>query len=111
MILALSGQVSLGHAASWAWAPTPVPCWWRTGLHPAAGLIRAWRVGRGGLAVSGATSSLRGHFLALTTLAWGTRWPVLPRGSRLTGGASGLAGIAPLHAVRPVAERARPWPC
>ncbi|WP_337178064.1 branched-chain amino acid ABC transporter permease, partial [Hydrogenophaga borbori] len=119
VILALSGQVSLGHAAFMglgAYASALLVA--RTGLHPAAGLIAGLGVsGAAAWLIGSATSSLRGHFLALTTLAWGIALAVCFRAAAdWTGGASGLAGIAPftlfgqsLSAPRPMALLS--WGC
>jgi len=119
VILALSGQVSLGHAAFMglgAYASALLVA--RTGLPPAVGLLAGLGVsGAAAWLIGSATSSLRGHFLALTTLAWGIALAVCFRAAGdWTGGASGLAGIAPftlfgvsLSAPRPMAMLS--WGC
>lgn len=119
VILALSGQVSLGHAAFMglgAYASALLVL--RTGLPPVVGLLAGLLVsGAAAWLIGSVTSSLRGHFLALTTLAWGIALAVCFRAAAdWTGGASGLSGIAPftlgglsLSAPRPMALLS--WGC
>lgn len=99
VVLALSGQVSLGHAAFMglgAYASALLVL--RTGLPAWAGLAAGVAIAAlAALLIGGVTSSLRGHFLALTTLAWGIALAVCFRAAgEWTGGASGLSGIPPL---------------
>jgi branched-chain amino acid transport system permease protein len=99
VILGLSGQVSLGHAAFMglgAYGSALVSL--RLAASPWLGLIAGVLLACATSFVIGwITRNLRGHFLALTTLAWGITLAVCFRASGdLTGGASGLGGVPAL---------------
>ncbi|MNK53289.1 Glutamine transport ATP-binding protein GlnQ [compost metagenome] len=96
VLLGLSGQVSLGHAAFMGLAA------YTSSIVALRFDLSSWlSMTSGILATMGvafllglATLRLRGHFLALTTLAWGIAIAACFRAAGdLTGGASGLRGV------------------
>lgn len=100
VVLGLTGQVSLGHAAFMglgAYASGLLATRW--GVTPWLGLIAGVFVAvAAALLIGLATRGLRGHFLALATLAWGIALAVCFRATGdLTGGASGMGGIPALQ--------------
>ncbi len=99
VLLGLSGQVSLGHGAFMGLAAygSGIAAL-RLGIDPWLAMVLGVALA---MAIAGllglATLHLRGHFLALATLAWGIAIAVCLRAAGdLTGGASGLRGVPPL---------------
>ncbi len=98
-ILAISGQISIGHAAfmgiaAYTSAALSVRLGWPPMLSLLAGTALA---GLSGLFIGSVTAPLRGHFLALATLSWGVAVAVIFRAAEgITGGASGFGGIESL---------------
>jgi branched-chain amino acid transport system permease protein len=96
VLMGYAGQVSLGHAAFVGIGGyVAAICSVRYGLPPLAGTAIALVVSLAcGAILSAATVRLRGHYLALATLAFGLLFDSLAVGlTQLTGGPSGLTQI------------------
>jgi branched-chain amino acid transport system permease protein len=98
LIMGFAGQISLGHAAFYgigAYAVTLLTV--KSGWAPGTALLAGLAMAAAAAAILGiAILRVRGHFMAMATLAFGLIFYFFVRGSEFTGGNQGIGGIPSL---------------
>ena len=98
MVSGIGGALSFGQAAFVGLAAYATA--WSTGMHnlsPWLGLLLALLITCGSAWLLGAiTMRLRGHYLALSTIAWGLAVPIVFANTAQLGSHSGIDGIPPV---------------